>query len=400
MSLNKRCKGILDELLSNPSITSKDLEKKHHLTRRQIGYSLDKINEWLMTRSLPVIERTRRGHFIIDQTVFTKFNILDESVSVPVNTNVLTEEQRVSLIMLILSSSEDELSLNHFTSYLDVSKNTVINDLKQVQNYLDRYGLTIRYSRRNGYLIEGKEFQIRKLLIHVTDQVLQLNHGEDQLRKITGIQQKDISKFAGRIEKVETILNSKFTDEKLKAMPYIFILILKRIRKKNIIDSFPIEYNELSNTKEYKATEEILYDYKDIPVTERLFITLHLLTTNVFSTFFAEETIPDLVPAIFKMLRQFEKNACIYLENRDELMDKLLQHIKPAYYRIKYQLTDNIHFKGSLSKEFQELHHLVRRSTGSLQDLLGSDIPENETAYITMLIGGFREKNGHQPFIL
>ncbi|MGA8941673.1 MAG: BglG family transcription antiterminator [Thermoactinomyces sp.] len=394
LGLNKRCKVILDELLSNPSITSMDLEKKHHLTKRQIGYSLDKINEWLMANNLPVIERTRRGQFVIDQAVFSKFNLLDDADSFPANTNILTEEQRVYLIIMILLSSEEELSLNHFTYYLDVSKNTVLNDLKQVQSYLDEYGLTIRYSRKKGYVIEGKEFQIRKLLIHVTGQVLQFSHGENQLKRITGIQDEEIQKFKKRIERVENILNSRFTDEKLRVMPYIFILILKRIRKGNIIDSFPIEYDELSNTTEYQATEEILHGYKDIPETERLFVTLHLLTTNVFSTFFADETIPDLIPAIDKMLRQFEKNACIYLENRDELLDKLLQHIKPAYYRIKYHLTDNIHFKGSFSKEFQELHHLVRRSTGPLQELIGSDIPENETVYIAMLIGGWMNSQG------
>ena len=42
--------------------------------------------------------------------------------------------------------------------------------------------------------------------------------------------------------------------------------------------SFSIQYEELSGTKEYQATEEILFDFEDIPVQERLFITLHLLT--------------------------------------------------------------------------------------------------------------------------
>ena len=41
--------------------------------------------------------------------------------------------------------------------------------------------------------------------------------------------------------------------------------------------------------KEYQATEEILFDFEDIPVQERLFITLHLLTTNVYWS----ETLTD-----------------------------------------------------------------------------------------------------------
>jgi mannitol/fructose-specific phosphotransferase system IIA component (Ntr-type) len=71
-----------------------------------------------------------------------------------------------------------------------------------------------------------------------------------------------------------------------------------------------------------------------------------------------------------------------------------LQHIKPAYYRIKYQLTNTVVFQGSLSKEFKELHHLVKRSTGPLKELIGADIPENEIAFITMLIGGWMKRQG------
>lgn len=375
-------------------MSSIDLENKFHLTKRQLGYSIDKINEWLMTNNLPVIERTRQGHFVIHQSVFTKFNGT-ENASLLLNTNMITEEQRTSLIIMMLLGSEAELSLKYFSYYLDVSKNTILNDLKRAQNNLDKYGLKIRYSRKKGYVVEGKEFQIRRLLIHVTGQILQMSHGESRLREITEIQNQQLDEFKKRIEKVESKLNLKFTDEKLRMMPYILILILRRIQKGNIINSFSIEYEELSNTKEYRATEEILDDYRDIPETERLFMTLHLLSTNVSSSdFISEAIIPDLVPAIDKMLRQFEKSACIYLEDREQLIDQLLQHIKPAYYRIKYQLTDQIHFQGSFSKEFKELHHLVRHATGPLKELIKSDIPENETAYIAMLIGGWMKKQG------
>lgn len=395
MILSDRDKKILDELTSNPSITSMTLEKKYSLTRRQLGYSIDKINDWLMTNKLPVIERTRQGHFVIDQAVFAKLFGNHEGAATAADTTILTEEQRVQLIIMILLSSEEELSLNHFTFELNVSKNTILSDLKEAQGYLDDYDLTIRYSRKHGYLIEGKEFQVRKLLMNITSLVLQMSNGEQRLRKLSGIPNEQINEFTKRVEKVENKLNLKFTDEKMRTMPFILILIKRRIEKGHIINSFSIEYEKLSDTKEYKATEEILYDMKDIPVSERLFITLHLLTTNVFSSeIITDETVPNLVPAIDNMLRHFEKSACIYFQDREHLLDKLLQHIKPAYYRIKYQLTDTFLFQGSLSKEFKELHHLVKRSIGPLKELIGTDIPENEIAFITMLIGGWMKRQG------
>lgn len=394
LGLNKRCKRIFDEILNNPSVTSAELENKFHLTKRQLGYSVDKINDWLMTNNLPVIERTRQGHFVISQSVYTTFNS-SENASLLLNPTLITEEKRTSLIIMMLLGSEEELSLKYFSYYLNVSKNTILHDLKRAQENLDKYGLKIRYSRKKGYVLEGKEFQIRRLLMHVTGQILQMNQGESRLRKITEIQSWQVDEFKKRIEKVESKLNLKFTDEKLRVMPYILILILRRIQQGNLIDSFSIEYEELSNTKEYQATEEILDGYQDVPETDRLFLTLHLLSTNVCSSDSdSEDMIPDLVPAIDKMLRQFEKSACIYLEDREQLTEKLLQHIKPAYYRIKYQLTDHIHFQGAFSKEFKELHHLVRHATSPLKELIGSEIPENETVYIAMFIGGWMKKQG------
>ncbi|UJL47394.1 BglG family transcription antiterminator [Virgibacillus sp. NKC19-16] len=394
MSLSDRSTKILDELTSNPSITSTALENKYNLTRRQLGYSINKINDWLMTNNLPVIERTRQGHFIIDQSVFTKFS--GEPDNTPRETAVLSEGQRVQVIIMMLISSDEELSLNHFTIELEVSKNTILSDLKQAQTYLDEYDLIIRYSRKSGYLLEGKEFQIRKLLIKVTYQLLQMQNGENRLKEIAAIKTEEIDEFNRRIVNVENKLNLKFTDEKMVTMPYILILILRRIENGSGINAFSIQYEELSSTKEYQATEEIFRKAEQIPMEERLFITLHLLTTNVYwSEFLAEdEAVPNLVPAVDNMLRLFEKSACIYLQEREQLMDKLIQHIKPAYYRIKYQLTETIDIQSSLSKEFKELHHLVKRSTGPLEDLIGKDVPENETTYITMLIGGWMTRQG------
>ena len=394
LALSDRGKRILDELVSNPSVTSMTLEKKYSLTRRQFGYSFNKINEWLMTNNLPVIERTRQGHFIIDQSVFTKLSVEEEGA--PVDTTVLSESQRVHFIIMMLLSSNEELSLNHFSIELDISKNTILSDLKRVQMYLNQYDLNIRYSRKSGYLLEGKEFQIRKLLITLTYQLLKVPNGKIRIKALANIHTEEINEFNNRIESVENNLNLKFTDEKMATMPFILILILRRIEKGNEINSFSIQYNELSTTKEYQATEEIFRDVKQIPVEERLFITLHLLTTNVYWSEYLtdDDTVTKLVPAIDTMLRLFEKSACIYLQDREQLLNKLLQHLKPAYYRIKYQLTEMIDIQESLRGKFKELHHLVKRSTGPLEDLIGFEIPASETTYITMLIGGWITRQG------
>lgn len=392
MKLDDRSNKILEALLSNPSMNSKDVEKKYDITRRQLGYSMNKINDWLMEGNLPVIERTRQGYFMIDQSVFTNLNI--EQNMIQPDKDILAEEERVyRIVMMILSNTS--LSLFHFTSELAVSKNTVLSDLKQVQDLISEYDLSIRYSRRSGYLMDGEEFYKRKLLTHVTSKLLDMNNGAEQICKLAGINETELNELSSRINKVETKLNLKFTDEMIATMPCTLVLVIKRIKQGHIINSFYIKYEELSDTKEYLATEEILYDMEDIPMEERLFITLHLLTANVYwSAFLTEEAIPNLMQAIDDMLRLFEKRAVIFLQDRDQLLNKLLLHIKPAYYRIKYHLTEANDAPHAVSDEFKELHHLVQQSTGPLEDLIGSKIPENESTFLTMLIGGWLTRQG------
>lgn len=391
MKLDDRSNRILETLLSNPSMNSKDIEKKYHITRRQLGYSMDKINDWLMEGNLPVIERTRQGYFMIDQTVFTNLNIEQDLTQ---DKNILPEEQRMYMIVMMILSNES-LSLFHFTSELEVSKNTILSDLKQVQDFIAEYDLSIRYSRRSGYLMEGDEFHVRKLLMHVTTKILEMNNGAERICKLAVIDEMELNEISSRIDKVEKKLNLKFTDEMIATMPYILVLVIKRIKQGHMIKSFYIKYEELSDTKEYHATEEILYDMESIPMEERLYITLHLLTANVYwSAFLTEEAIPNLMQAIDDMLRLFEKRAVIFLQDRDQLLNKLLLHVKPAYYRIKYHLTEVNEVPHAVSDEFKELHHLVQQSTGPLEDLIGTKIPENETTFLTMLIGGWLTRQG------
>src|SRR5699024_10071479 len=94
------------------------------------------------------------------------------------------------------------------------------------------------------------------------------------------------------------------------------------------------------------------------------------------------------------MLLLFETSACVFLQDRKQLLDKLLLHVTPAYYRIKYHLTDVWESQHLISRDYKELHHLVAQSTTPLAQLIGNEIPDNETAFLTMLIGGWLRKQG------
>src|SRR5690625_797494 len=124
MYLDQRSKKMLEILVKSPSLSSKQLESKVNLSRRQIRYSIDKINDWLEDNNYPRITRLKNGKFIINP-ILTELFIGQEIMNHTYY--ILSEEERVLLILYILLS-QDDLSLFHFTDALQVSNVTILSD--------------------------------------------------------------------------------------------------------------------------------------------------------------------------------------------------------------------------------------------------------------------------------
>ncbi|MFP8644095.1 BglG family transcription antiterminator [Priestia aryabhattai] len=393
MHLDERSNLILKRVVSNPGISNMELERKYHLSRRQISYSFTKINDWLKSNNYPKIQRTNGGKFIIDPLLMELFA---EKVEHSAGSYIPSEKERAQLVLLMLLSSEEELSLLHFSSSLSVSKNTVLRDMKYTQRIVNGYHLEIIYSRMHGYDIVGSEWNKRKLLIEVLRTVYDMYQGETYIQAYTGISREEIQRLKEQMEKVEKRLALQFIDQKIKLLPYTIAILLKRIKKGNLIkDSYHIDYEELSDTKEFEAAEILIEDAACIPKEERLFITLQLLTSNVLSSqFLRDEETLELKSSLKKSLALFEKKACITFKEKEKLLQKLVLHMKPAYYRIKYQLTTNYSIIEKVSEEFEAIHYIVKDSLKPFETYIGCPIPESEVMFITVFIGGHLINSG------
>ncbi|MGG4018021.1 BglG family transcription antiterminator [Priestia megaterium] len=393
MHLDERSSLILKRVVSNPGISNTELERKYHLSRRQISYSFTKINDWLKSNNYPKIQRTNGGEFIIDPLLMELFA---EKVEHSAGSYIPSEKERAQLVLLMLLSSEEELSLLHFSSSLSVSKNTVLRDMKYTQKIVNGYHLEIVYSRMYGYDIVGSEWNKRKLLIEVLRTVYDMYQGETYIQAYTGTSREEIQRLKEQMEKVEKRLALQFIDQKIKLLPYTIAILLKRIKKGNLIkDSYHIDYEELSDTKEFEAAEILIEDAACIPKEERLFITLQLLTSNVLSSqFLREEETLELKSSLKSSLALFEKKACITFKEKEKLLQKLVLHMKPAYYRIKYQLTTNYSIIEKVSEEFEAIHYIVKDSLKPFETYIGCSIPESEVMFITVFIGGHLINSG------
>ncbi|GAA2912805.1 BglG family transcription antiterminator [Enterococcus pseudoavium] len=390
MNLEERTNQIFVELVNNPQITSKALCEKFDLTRGQLNYALKKINDSLLDEKLSEIKRTKNGHFLIANEILSNFKGGDEPLGETNESYVFSGKERSAVIELMLLSKEDYLSLNHFIDELKVSRNTVLRDLKEVDQELQHNELSLKYTRQKGYFIHGDEWNKRNLLSDLLNQLAGMYNGIQLISQYANIDSKEIEVFRKRVELVEEELEVQFTDERLRTLPLLIILMIRRAQKGKLISySFKINYRELSDTKEYLAADRVIWDVDGLTENERVYLTLLLLTTNLSrGDILSVKELNKMKEALEKVIANFERIAGVGLEDKDKLLDRLLVHMRPAYYRIKYHLNLQTRFyQENKDANLFSLFYLVKESSGPLEDYFEQALPDAELFFISLFIG-------------
>ncbi|GGE53336.1 hypothetical protein GCM10011391_35300 [Pullulanibacillus camelliae] len=204
----------------------------------------------------------------------------------------------------------------------------------------------------------------------------------------------------------EQKLNIQFTDEILYSLSFRLLLFCRRVAQGKQITIDPIEKNVLRETEQYEAAQRIgdrlsaLFDI-DLPEDEIFYITRHLLSSRVqFSEGLPARNSSDseiLAKVTTQMVTDFQKYACVYFTERQEIEESLLLHVKPAYYRIRYGLEFESGLTESIKEKYHDIFLLTKKVIAHLEAVVGKEVNENEVALIAMHFGGWMTKVGAKP---
>lgn len=389
MNIDERSNLIVDFIIRNIRVTNEEIQNEFSLSRRQVDYSIGKINDWLLEKNLNQLNK-ENGKYFLDENI-SGTNLL-EIKKMNLKSYIPSREERIKYLQLILVTRDEELSLNHLIDLLDVSKNTVLSDIKEAQANLKYKRLNIMYSREDGYHLEGSEWNKRSLLIEIIQHISNHVNGNIILKYYMNLNDEEIDMVTSSILKIEEEIDTKFIDVDLNALPFVFSGIVERISQNKIIDAhFLIDFQELSDTKEFQAINILLKDdgLLNIPVEEKLYLTLQLLTSKSLNRgVLSEDEIPKLKQALAQVLENFENKSLVMLKDKETLIEKMFIHFKPAYYRIKYKLTTNYTLMDNFTNEFSTLQFFMKESIKPLETFLGCRIPEKEVFFLTIFIAG------------
>lgn len=390
MSVSDRNLDILQQLIKQRSIKESELSQLFDLSARQLSYSIDSINEKLSENHLPIIEKRQGCYYAKNEAA--EYLTIQQSIQ----DIIFSKEDRIYLLIIMILARTEELSLDHFCIELQISKNTALSDIKKAKEHLTKYQLKIEFSRKKGYVISGNEWDKRIVLFHAITKIYKY-YGEKVTEELLEGSKKHLKQVKNDVLKIEKYIGVKYTDEDFYPLIYFIASLFIRIEREQLIDGSRIgDREEIERTKEYQSISYITTDFPKLPEAEKLFIALQLLSSNIRNKgMVSEKELPLLANSLWEFLIEFETNTFLVLSDKKDLLKKLLNHFKPAYYRIKYDLsTENVLYD-KIRSEYKVLHDFVRQSIGPLEEFFETEIADEEIAYITLFVGGHLIGNDH-----
>lgn len=373
--------AILHEIAFRNQRDTAELESKFLLTRRQITYSIKKINEVLSDSNKELIKVSSNELKINHQaekqlqTYLLKMEFFSDVYH--------SKENRQLMILLTLSCSLEYLSLDHLILMLDSSRSTVVSDLKEVKRKLRRNDINVEYTRMKGYFLTGEEADIRYLVMKTVITILHQDNGELFLESYLKRQlNADYSMIEDKILKASQRYRISFFENKLKEFTYCFILLSQRFKHEKFHQLNSDFIDEQSN--EYQFSFDIC-QYFEIRLTDNIYYiaawVLGLSTGNIDIATSDRSMIKKIVQ---RLIARFESLSGIRFLDRYAVTRRLYEHFRPSYYRLFYHLPIINPLTPKIKKEYPEMYALVNESIRPLQPLFNRELPADEIAFLTV----------------
>ena len=384
---------LLMKFLSKKSfITLADIENSLEITRRQAKYRIQKLNDLLNEEKVPpiLISSSNTKDIVVSDDTKKVINSLLKDIDQN-DVYYLSKKERLIYMYLMLFINKDHLTLNDFIDSLQVSRSTVLLDLKELTQTLEEINIHIKNDRKRGYYLVGSEMEIRRFMMK---NVIYTLADEDNNKVfdifINDFYLDDFTYSKVYISELAEKHNIRFVENRLIEFIYIFIFLNTRMQSaKYSSDEIVglIDIDAMSYMKEYKFSSELLKKYnatENITKTDVNYIAAWILGISFGDI--NEDTkdcilISDLIG---KMMTRFESLSGVHYKNTEEIFIQLYSHFRPAYYRLLFKLPIFNPVCDKVQEEYPELYQLVEQTMKPFNIIFGEEIPAGEIAYLTM----------------
>lgn len=391
--LDDRMKKIIRELSDKEYVTAGNLAEILRLNEKTVRTTIGKMRSSLEEYGVRIESKTRKGYrlAIIDQKKYQ--SLLNDKTFLAKTEIPNSSQEREMWLLNYLLSENKFVRIDDLCEMLYISRSTVSNDLRKVEDILKVYHMTLIRHPNYGLLIQGNEFDIRNCMIAQRKE-------NKWTRRITNAETE-------KLELIQEILLKSIQDKKVflstSMMQEIVYCIYISMMRYGGNCQIPIGKNEVVHriyepcvdVAEHvgKALSEKLKT--ELSYSEIYYIAIHIAARSDYNVLEGE-----LESGIINQARKqaMQMLDCVYdimhLDMRQDLslLYDLMIFLIPMDIRMRYGIIAKNPFAEETKRKYFFAYNVASQAVIPLKKMYFHEIPENEIAYLTSIFALFLEQ--------
>lgn len=397
---------------NNHPIKISEIAKLYKVSIRTIRYDLDSIDKYLEENKLHKVERKSNVGIMLITDIEEKEKLTQELALINDYNYVLSRDERKNLILSELIQQSGYITINQLADEIMVSRGTLIRDLSNVREWLEEKGLELHSVSKHGTRIAGDEKNLRQATMELLRETININNVLDSFefpgnKNINVYMDHQLEKFfygikisfiEESLKIAEFELQTVFSDDAFIALLIQIAISIKRIRLGKEVEITNSELDSLGITKEFVTASNLARMFEehfqiDMSIYEIGYLALNLLGSSVSATVVIEkENWIDFQILTRNLIESVSIRANVEFYSDKQLFDGLLEHLRPAIYRIKNKLKIKNPLLKEIKTNFLKLFDNVKISVEPIEKYAGATFDDEEIGYFSMHFGASIER--------
>lgn len=391
--LDVRMKKIIIELSDSEYVTASELAKILDLNEKTVRTTIGKMRDSLDEYGIEIESKTRKGYHLLiyDKEKYQAFINNDEWLSkndIPNNS-----KEREEWLLDYLLKQHKFVRIDDLSEMLYVSRSTITNDIRNVEDSLKSYHITLIRRPNYGLHIQGSEFDIRNCMIsQFKDNKWAQRFSDKEENEL-----KEISKIL-----LNNIQNQKVVLSKSMIQEMTSCIYIAKVRYEENY-KITVSKNEVVH-RIYKPCIDVATNIVE-ELNEKFHI--HLLDSEIYyiAINIAARSDYNVLEGELEsgVINQARKQAtqmldCVYdmmhLDMRQNLslLYDLISFLIPMDIRMRYGIIAKNPFAEATKKKYFFAYNVASQAVIPLKKTYFHEVPENEIAYLTSIFALFIEQ--------
>ncbi len=409
--------GILKILRENEAPTSTgELAKQFGVSVRSIHNDFRTIDNELQKNHIGPLKHHERMGVSLRLTQEEQ-SIIDKLLyGYDKHSSILSPQERLELIYSIFLFRQDYITLFKLTEQMNMSRNTVLNDLKRLRNELKTLPIFLDSSPRFGIKLSGDEKAIRGYAIErymecssaacLSD--IGSYHKESLCNRFFPIKSIEETRLVYEaLQDSSAVFHKSLTGNSFLKIISGLELAIERIKRGNIVAVNPVQMESIYGTNEFIEMHRLVTRLSEelgiaFPLEETAFLTFGLFGSDLMNTHSpgTNENYAEIQVLVCNLIQKVADRLDTEFSDDISLYDDLVYHIRPTIFRMKNNIRQKNSLINEIHEKYQAVYDAVAGSIAFIEQMTNTTMSEDEIGFIALHFISAVEKQRRSVFLV